>query len=627
MWITGSLLLHPPHSKTLCPMTYNPKISLTRINTKQQTLVSTLSLSKLMEKLTVNVRNEEIQYLRHHVQYDNGRYVGSRHHKLHRLYPSVRLCKGDDGQPHPAGYNDLLLLSAGPVREEEQLLQLKRMAQVLPSTAAAFVGSSGQTLKLLVRITLPDAVRLQNEAEMERFFRKAYEVAAALYSSLLQLPVGPSGITDGSSPAMASCRLSADAQPLVSDEATPLRIDGTETSIAPPPEEQPVELEDETQRLISYLNHRYEFRYNTVRGATEYLDKEQAFWGWRATELRFINTLSIGARKAGIDARPKDVMTYLNSTLIRSIDPIDNYLYLNDEEWDGHDYIGDVADLVPTDLKEWKRWFRYWFLGMVAQWMGYNGKFGNSIVPLLIGSQGWHKSTFCRQLLPPELQWGYLDSLKFDNPRQVMQAMSDSLLINMDEFNSISRKTQEGFLKNTLQLATLPLKRPYARRTEQVKRIASFIATSNMTDVLSDPSGSRRFFVVNLTAPIQTDRRIPYRQLYAQAVRAVRDNEQRWFDSKEQKAVMSHNRQYAQLSSADLYFHEYFEPAAQTDPDAREMTSAELFSYIRKQAGATAITESLTTFGRYLSQMPGLIRLRRRNGTVYVVKQRHVHSI
>ena len=103
-------------------MTYNPKISLTRINTKQQTLVSTLSLSKLMEKLTVNVRNEKIQYLRHHVQYDNGRYVGSRHHKLHRLYPSVRLCKGDDGQPHPAGYNDLLLLSAGPVREEEQLL-------------------------------------------------------------------------------------------------------------------------------------------------------------------------------------------------------------------------------------------------------------------------------------------------------------------------------------------------------------------------------------------------------------------------------------------------------------------------------------------------------------------------
>ena len=90
---------------------------------------------------------------------------------------------------------------------------------------------------------------------------------------------------------------------------------------------------------------------------------------------------------------------------------------------------------------------------------------------------------------------------------------------------------------------------------------------------------------------------------------------------------MSHNRQYAQLSSADLYFHEYFEPASQTDPDAREMTSAELFSYIRKQAGATAITESLTTFGRYLSQMPGLIRLRRRNGTVYVVKQRHVHSI
>ena len=143
-----------------------------------------------------------------------------------------------------------------------------------------------------------------------------------------------------------------------------------------------------------------------------------------------------------------------------------------------------------------------------------------------------------------------------------------------------------------------------------------------MTDVLTDPSGSRRFFVVNLTAPIRTDQPIPYRQLYAQAIQAVRNNEQRWFGPEEQLLVMDHNRQYAQLNSADLYFHEYFEPARQDNPDAREMTTAEIFSYLRKAAGASAITESLTTFGRYLSQLPDLTRLRRRNGTVYVVKWR-----
>ena len=603
-------------------MTYNPKITLVRLDNKQKPRVSTLALSRLLDKLTDNLQNEELTQLRTLFTYHPGHLLTDRHRRLHRLYPSVKLRKGDDGSLQAAGYNDLLLLSAGPILEAGRLPLAKRMAQVLPSTVAAFVGSSGQTLKILVRVTLPDDLRQQNETEMEHFFRKAYDVASTLYGSILQLPVGPSGIADGSSPLMASCRISADAQPLRPDEATPLHIDGTESDFQTTAAEPSVEGNDDTHRLISYLTQRYDFRFNTVRGATEYLDKEQTYWGWRPTELRFINTLSINARRAGIDARPKDVMTYLNSTLIPTCNPIDDYLFLNPDPWDGHDYIADVAALVQTDLKPWKQWFRYWFLGMVAQWIGYNGKFGNSIVPLLVGPQGWHKSTFCRQLLPPELKWGYLDSLKFDNQRQVIQAMADSLLINLDEFNSISRKTQEGFLKNTLQLATLSLKRPYARRPEQAKRIASFIATSNMTDVLTDPSGSRRFFVVNLTAPIRTDQPIPYRQLYAQAIQAVRNNEQRWFGPEEQLLVMDHNRQYAQLNSADLYFHEYFEPARQDDPDAREMTTAEIFSYLRKAAGASAITESLTTFGRYLSQLPDLTRLRRRNGTVYVVKWR-----
>ena len=61
-----------------------------------------------------------------------------------------------------------------------------------------------------------------------------------------------------------------------------------------------------------------------------------------------------------------------------------------------------------------------WFYVMVAQWMGYNRQFGNSIVSLLVASQGFHKSTFCRRLLPPELCWDYLDNLKFDNQKLVI---------------------------------------------------------------------------------------------------------------------------------------------------------------------------------------------------------------
>ena len=79
--------------------------------------------------------------------------------------------------------------------------------------------------------------------------------------------------------------------------------------------------------------------------------------------------------------------------------------------------------------------------------------------------------------------------------------MSQQLLINLDEFNQISPRVQQGFLKNVIQLPSIKAKRPYGTHLEELPRKASFIATSNMTDILSDPSGNRRFIGIELTAP------------------------------------------------------------------------------------------------------------------------------
>lgn len=109
--------------------------------------------------------------------------------------------------------------------------------------------------------------------------------------------------------------------------------------------------------------------------------------------------------------------------------------------------------------------------------------------------------------------------------RQVLQAMSQFLLINLDEFNQISPQVQQGFLKNLLQLPTVKIKPPYGSHVQEFPRLASFIATSNMTDILSDPSGNRRFLGVELTGPIDVSGRLNYEQLYAQAMQALERGE------------------------------------------------------------------------------------------------------
>ena len=89
---------------------------------------------------------------------------------------------------------------------------------------------------------------------------------------------------------------------------------------------------------------------------------------------------------------------------------------------------------------------------MVAQWRS-DGRllFGNSVAPLLISPQGYCKSTFCRRILPDELTWGYTDNLQLQEKRQVMQAMSQQLLINLDEFNQISPRTIANSMRRLLQ--------------------------------------------------------------------------------------------------------------------------------------------------------------------------------
>ena len=597
----------------------NNRMTLVRTDKKQQRRVSPITISKLIEKLKANVSNEDIAMLRFRVKHADP-FMLDRHESLHRVYASVWLKKSDNGALVVAEYTDMLLLSTSIIIEEKRLEHLKQVTKVLPFTVVTFVGSSGRTLKIIAKVTLPDKSRQGNEAEMEQFYRKAYKAASAMYSSLLNVPVAPAGINDGSSPVMANCRISADDMPLLMEKTTPLNVDGVELPQMPQTEDIKTGDDNEVGALIAFLSSKYEFRYNSVRGATEYMDKEKPHWGWRLADVRFVNGLSLDARMSGIEARPKDVMIYLNSSRIRAVDPVEDYIFNLSEKWDGHDHIGDLADCVQTDLKQWKEWFRMWFYGMVAQWMGYNNKYGNSIVPLLISPQGYRKSTFCRQLLPPDLRWGYLDNLKFDNQKLVMQSMVDFLLINIDEFNSISKKTQEGFLKNTIQLASISIKRPYSRRVESERRRASFIATSNMTDVLSDPSGSRRFFVVNITSPIDTDKPINYEQLYAQAAAAVRNNKRRWFNDTDIEEVMAHNRKYALLNSADMYFNDYFDIASPDDPDAMRLTTSDIYDYIRKRAGATAVTENISVFGRYLSNVPGIQRVHIASGTAYYVK-------
>ena len=378
-----------------------------------------------------------------------------------------------------------------------------------------------------------------------------------------------------------------------------------------------------TRRLINHLNSRYVFRFNTVMGYTEYRPNNTGAYGWKPCDENAINGMTIKARLANLDVRDKDVRRYVHSDMIRQSDPIFDYLENASKAWDGKtDHIAMLARCVPCDIPQWELWFKKWFLYMVAQWVMPQREYGNAIVPLLISPQGDGKTSFCRMILPYELRWGFLENLDVSEKRATLQAMHNFLLINLDEFNQISPKLQAGFLKNVIQLPNVKIKRPYGKHVEEFKRYASFIATTNEVSVLSDPTGSRRFICVPLTAPVDTSYKPNYEALYGQAYTMVMDRQMDWwFNAKETKEIMEHNRQFQIIPPAIQYFNEHFEPAADED-SGTWMSPTAIYEELRSKAGSGLKANGVSSFGRYLRPTPGLKQKRTKNGVYYLVRRK-----
>ena len=108
------------------------------------------------------------------------------------------------------------------------------------------------------------------------------------------------------------------------------------------------------------------------------------------------------------------------------------------------------------------------------------------MAPVLVsGRQGLGKSTFCRNLLPPELSAYYTDSVDVANTARMEQLLVEMGLINLDEFDRIPVRRHPA-LKNVMQLTDLHVRKAYRRDTLRLPRIAVSSAWR-----WSDPSTAR----------------------------------------------------------------------------------------------------------------------------------------
>ena len=606
------------------------KITITHRNNKNQLLVSTKSLERFLERIVNDDVKNTVANFREYVPWLTNGYDGYKNMAtwMH-VHPAAEFQKSENGLLKMKQNNGVLLLTFVNIKEDGGVDAVKQKVASLPSTLAAFMGADGISLNVLVKYALAMGSLPDNEVEADRIYKQAFQTFAPLYQILvkatMQMPE-PSIYSDFLFTQDASPYYREDALPLVLNEVIHTiekPVDNLKDAIVDNSEEDVdkdgKELSDNIMRMIGFLCKKYDFRYNSVMKFTEYRPKDKDYWGYQPVDARVQKRMTLEVQLANIRVSIKDVRNYLESDLLSTYNPVEDFLFKCAGKWDGKDYIRALARTVPTDNPYWEDWFYTWFLAMVNQWRSYSHrKYGNSVAPLLISRQGYNKSTFCRSLVPPELQWGYNDNLVLSEKRQVLQAMCQALLLNLDEFNQISPQVQQGFLKNIIQLPSVKMKPPYGSHVQEFPRMASFIATSNMEDILSDPSGNRRFLGVELTGPIDVSQLPNYEQLYAQALAALQAGEKTYFDAEQTKLIMASNRKFEVISPVDQYFNLYFDL---TD-DAKQgeyLTAAEIFQELKSHIGSSVKLSNLISFGRKLSQMPSIHRKRFNDGMRYLV--------
>ena len=367
----------------------------------------------------------------------------------------------------------------------------------------------------------------------------------------------------------------------------------------------------------AYMKEHYTLRLNVMTGTPEYRMNAVGY-GFQPLDQAARNTMAIKALKAGVESWDKDLNRYIDSSLIPKYYPMEDYLR-HLPKWNGkHDYVGELARRIKTDNKHWESDFHTWMLSMVAQWLGKDRQHGNAIVPLLIGQQGSGKTTFCRRLLPDYLQIYFNDRLSMKNDNDIFLAMSGYALINLDEFDAMS-KSQQPILKYLISKHDIKFRPPYGRVMEERQRFASFIATTNNRRPLTDPTGSRRFICV-YADEIDNSGLINYDMLYAQLYTELEQGRPYWFEDEDNARIMQQNEAFQQVNSYEQMITLTYLAPEDTPDDAKYVLLQDIMKQLAKSFPTFTISKSTDMeLGRRLIKM-GYDNKRRNKGSAFRVK-------
>ena len=369
---------------------------------------------------------------------------------------------------------------------------------------------------------------------------------------------------------------------------------------------------------------------------------------WREMTKHDINSIVChAAQEYDANITSREVITALQSDLIPDVHPLREYV-LSCHTWteDQPDWIDFVARQVhvvdnasdsekgsngsksskgestietsrtsrtPSTKADalWRICFKKWFVAMVASWM--NDEVVNHQVLVLIGRQGIFKTTWLEHLIPPHLR-AYACKLANSNDlnKDERLRIAEFGLISLDEIDSMNNR-ELNQLKSVITATDVNERAAYAYTKERRVRLASFCASGNRRDFLTDITGNRRwlpFEVESIQNPFFTT--LPYNRMYAQAWALAQDPLfSYWFDLDEIEVMEQHNQHFRDETNEEQLLDVYFAVPAEGASNTKFLSTAEISERLIYY-GNIKKPMTLSRLGVLLSQK-GFLSVRRGN--------------
>jgi len=361
------------------------------------------------------------------------------------------------------------------------------------------------------------------------------------------------------------------------------------------------------------LSH-YHFRYNIVSRVVE-CKRRNSKTPYQPLNDQTENSIWRALQHDGIPIKILMLHTILLSDFSKDYDPFKDYFNAL-PAWDGTtDYIRQLAETVEVENAElWYRALRRFLVAMVASALHRNVV--NHTVLVLASDQGKGKTTWCLNLIPPELHAYRYSGIPDPRHKDTATIIARCMLVNLDELGMLPMRELNP-LKEMITKSVIHMRPTYGRNMEHFQRIASFTGSVNSIQVFSDQSGSRRFACfearrIDYLSPVN------YTGVYSQVMALLGDDFRYWLDDDEIEEMNKNNETFRIRTPEEEIFRTWVRKPKEGDTGIEYLTSAQILAFLCHKVPLQMSHSALTCIGMILKK-DGFEHFFRHNKRIYAV--------